>query len=242
MQTIKERPIIFSSAMVHALRDGRKTQAREVIRGTINSFHLGKLLASWPLSGCQEFSDGFAVFQVQDSVDSWTSETVISRHGKPGDLLWVKETWAKGVLGYESQGGYLYKADLIAENDGPIEIKWMPSIHMPREASRIILEITDIRIERLQSIAEEDAIAEGLKALRKDIGHPVTVKYGIPDLDGLPGDDNLGWPWQQWNASPVNAFQTLWDSAHADDYPWDLNPWVWVVDFKNISADFLSHT
>lgn len=165
MQTIKERPIIFSGAMIRALLEGRKTQTRRVVRTT------------------------------------YRIEQVKCPYGKPGDRLWVRETWAGGIPGCESQGGYSYKADHITGNDGPFEIKWRSPIYMPRNASRITLQVADIRVERLQSITEQDAIAEGLKE------------------------------------SPVNAFHALWDSIHADGkYPWDSNPWVWVIEFNVLAT------
>ena len=80
---------------------------------------------------------------------------------------------------------------------------------MPRWASRITLEITEVRVERLNDISAEDAIAEGLKALTKDRR---MTKYGIPDQDGLPGNDDSGWAWQHWRQSPIDAYQYLWES------------------------------
>lgn len=246
MSKLIERPIIFSGAMICALLEGRKTQTRRVFKTPqkIKDFYLTGA-GNWTNSKTGEFHE-FAYDAVLDgdfgvsflvAGDAGFDGPYPCPYGKPGDRLWVRETWAGGIPGCESQGGYSYKADHITGNDGPFEIKWRSPIHMPREASRIILEITGIRVERLQSITEQDAIAEGLKALVKDRRHPVTVKYGIPDLDGLPGNDNLGWPWQQWNASPVKSFHTLWDSIHADGrYPWDSNPWVWVVEFNVLAT------
>lgn len=117
---------------------------------------------------------------------------------------------------------------------------WRPSIHMPRWASRITLEVTGVRVERLQDISEEDARAEGLKGITKD---GKLVKYGIPDRDGLPGTDNDGWEWQDWSVDPREAYRRLWNTIHADrDKRWftrgeseDVrSPWVWVIEFRRI--------
>jgi len=101
---------------------------------------------------------------------------------------------------------------------------------MPRWASRISLEITGIRVERLQDISEEDAIDEGLKAITKD---GKLIKYGIPDRDGYPGADDFGWNWGDWDKSPVLAYKRLWQSINGKG-SWDLNPFVWVIEFKRI--------
>jgi len=116
-------------------------------------------------------------------------------------------------------------------------VRWKPSIHMPRWASRIILEIMEIRVQRVQEISDEEAISEGLKALSKDGS---LVKYGIPDGDGLPGTDDTGWPRVQWSPSPREAFRLLWNSIYAQktfdfDRDWEVNPWVWVISFKRRS-------
>lgn len=82
----------------------------------------------------------------------------------------------------------------------------------------------------MQDITEDDAIADGLGCMTKD---GVLYKYGIPDADGMPGKDDLGWPWMKWNASPVVAYKKLWEQINGPD-SWDKNPWVWVVAFNRI--------
>ncbi len=153
--------------MVRAILDGRKTQTRRVIKE--------KLMRG----------EGAHVNNCP--------------YGKPGDRLWVRETW-QGPLFYDeipedwNSDKYktpeycYYKAsgdscDFTDSDDNFVE-RWSPSIHMPRWASRILLEVTNVRVERLHDISEEDAIAEGLKAITKD---GKTIKYGIPDRDGYPG-------------------------------------------------------
>ncbi len=107
------------------------------------------------------------------------------------------------------------------------------SIHMPRWASRITLEVIGVRVERLQSITEADAVAEGLDALSKDGGQ--TIKYGIADLDGLPGNDDVGWHWRDWHGDPRVAYRKLWERINGTGSwalkSWAANPWVFVVDF-----------
>ena len=104
---------------------------------------------------------------------------------------------------------------------------------MPRWASRILLEIADVRVERLQEISENDAKGEGLAAISKD---GQIFKYGIPDRDGLPGTDDHGWPWVDWKHSARNAFGRLWESINGAG-SWDTNPWVWVVEFRVIEPN-----
>ena len=120
-----------------------------------------------------------------------------------------------------------YAADSIPDHTGT-----RVSIHMPRWACRLVLEIVSVRVERLQEISEDDAEAEGLSQVCKD---GALWKYGIPDRDGLPGTDDDGWPWQKWDIDPRIAYKRLWDSINAKRAPWALNPWVWVVEFRNYS-------
>lgn len=157
--------------------------------------------------------------------------------------LWVRETWhtdepdlkrARAMHeDFLSISPIYYGAD-PANRDGGC--RWRPSIHMCQWMSRITLEIAQLRIERLQDITEEDARREGLRSVTKD---GQLYKWGIPDLDGLPGSDDVGWPWSQWEVDPRAAFRRLWDSIHGSDplkstSSWDANPWVWVVEFRGI--------
>lgn len=139
MSAIKERPILFSAPMVRAILEGRKTQTRRIIKSRKNN---SIFMGGW--------TDSFIL-------DEGNREWTLSEcpYGQPGDHLWVRESWQK--FGKE----YAYAA-----TDGDIypETKWRPSIHMPRAASRLTLEITDIRAERLHDITEADAIAEGCES------------------------------------------------------------------------------
>lgn len=107
---------------------------------------------------------------------------------------------------------------------------------MPRWASRLALEVTGVRVERVQDISEADAMAEGLKGLTKDGS---LVKWGIPDRDGLPGNDDDGWHWKQWESDPRKAYRALWNSINGakPGRSWEANPWVWVVEFKRVSEE-----
>lgn len=238
MRNQQSKPIIFSAPMIRVILSGQKTQTRRLVKGSINSRleSENKLTADYPLSSCSSLDNRIATFRIQNSVDSYTTESIPCPYGISGDVLWVRETWAKDVPGCESQGGYAYRADHSTGNDGPLDIKWKPSIHMPRAASRISLRITDIGVERLQQISEDDVISEGLVRLSKDGG--TTYKFGITDVDGLPG--GVGWEWQQWQQSPQKAFQHLWNSIHTD-LDWDANPWVWVISFEIYSLKNHEH-
>lgn len=214
---MKERPILFSAPMVRAILDGRKTQTRRIAKVTSDGCKEGFIT---PLSGF-----------VPRSIENHIS---YCPYGKPGDRLWVRETWSREKSPYHCNAIF-YRAD--GESYGKQyalsfverESKWRPSIHMPRWASRILLEITCVRVERLQDISENDAVFEGLKALTKDDG--LTIKYGIPDRDGYPGNDDHGWDWRDWNVSPVLAYKKLWESINGQG-SWDLNPWVWCITFE----------
>lgn len=210
---IKSRPILFSSEMIRAILDGKKSMTRRIIKPQphdINDRTSEEVNAAW--------QEGFV--------------PVKCPYGTVGDVLWVRE----GFTILESNE-IIYKADsspapygLQLLPDGSyFDGRWKPSIHMPRWASRITLEITDIRVERLQDISEEDAKAEGLKAITKDGG--ITIKYGIPDTDGLPGTDNFGWQWQDWHIDPRMAYKLLWESINGAG-SWEVNPFVWVIQFK----------
>jgi hypothetical protein len=129
---------------------------------------------------------------------------LICRYGQPGDRLWVRETFA--VLGDEDKHVLHYRATHPIEGSG-----WKPSIHMPRWASRITLEITSVRIERLQDISGEDSAAEG-----------VTGPIGSPRAYGVVTKQFAR-----------DQFMRLWESINGPD-SWQVNPWVWVIEFERI--------
>lgn len=239
----KYRPILFNAEMVCATLAGRKTQTRRIVRDKdlIVRDHHGK-----PISDVtpELLSEQNGVAQSQ------------CPYGQIGDRLWVRETFWRWGRFYRmhcpAQTGEItnewewhgediigYVADhpkAAPEKDKPCENEFtarkIPSIHMPRWASRITLEITDIRVERLQDISEEDAQAEGISCVSKD-GH--MYKYGVADSDGFPGNDDFGWKWQDWQLTAKDAFKNLWKSINGED-SWNANPWVWVIEFKHLKG------
>lgn len=156
-------------------------------------------------------------------------------YGEVGDRLWVREAWrvspefdAIPPREIPPETFVLYDADgQRVDGDG----RYRPAMFMPRWASRIELEITGVRAERLGDISEADALAEGLTGWAKD-GR--LVKYGIPDRDGQPGTDDHGWPWQEWSQRPQDAFLNLINRIHGDEGP-TLSTWMWVIEFQRVS-------
>lgn len=201
------RPILFNGAMVRALLDGSKTQTRRVVKLT-HAAHVKE-------------PRGHRRWHPADP-----DATKACPYGQPGDQLWVRETWAMD----DEDNALLYGADIGTDSgaddwernrlDGVPKYRWRPSIHMPRAASRITLEITGVRVERLQDIREADAIAEGIEPTMPNPGH---------------------WNWKDYLADgmqthAVLSYKTLWESINGPG-SWDLNPWVWVVEFKRIGGD-----
>ena len=234
---MKERPILFNGPMVRAILEGRKTQTRRILKRQPDDFHdtsdRRSYLTNTEILNFEEGSVAQFFYTMGEQEDH------LCQYGQPGDRLWVRETWKPDPsFGYPQrtkiseidQGtNILYRATLPEEHPKYSWQKWKPSIHIPRWASRITLEITDIRVERLNDISDEDAISEGLSSITKDGG--ITVKYGIPDHDGLPGGD--GWPWREWEIDPSFAFSKLWESINGEG-SWGCDPWVWVISFKKV--------
>ena len=217
--TDHSRPMLFSGPMVRALLSGTKTQTRRIIRVPEFVVEASDGSPHWRPQRC-----GAGWEFIEWSTDYGRAHPLRCPYGQPGDRLWVRETWMA-----ESTATGPHQARFAA-TDAPyfVGAKWRPSIHMPRWASRITLEITDVRVGLLNEISEVDAKAEGLTARSKD---GTLIKYGIPDRDGLPGDDDLGWHWQEWNRDPCVAFRRLWEKTNGSG-SWDTNPWVWVLTFK----------
>lgn len=206
---MKERGIIFSAPMVKAIAEGRKTQTRRVVRTRLNTWHIDRLLADWSLSGLRQHADahGCAVFYVQTDVDNRDRETVHCPYGKPGDKLWVRETWREGtptINGPDLDSHIAYRAD-VSECLRNRKI-WKSPICMPRRASRFSMTITGLRVERLHDIVDGDVEAEGIDA----------------ELIN------------RW-LDPRMAFASVWDSLIANrGYGWDTNPWVWVLKWEKV--------
>ena len=217
---MKERPILFSGPMVRALLDGRKTQTRRVVNPEPSA---GVRVSPFCASGLE---DGHG-------------RELRSPYGKPGDRLWVRESLAAtrdaaGIIfdwHYVADGAKVRRMPGLRPefNDAMafahLVRKAVPSIHMPRWASRITLEVTGVRIERLHDVTEADAAAEGVESLRNE------GEYWKDYLRSTAQCDEL----VCLNAR--DSFWTLWDSLNAErGFGWDASPWVWVVEFKRIEA------
>ena len=213
VKIMKERPILFSADMVNAILAGNKTQTRRIIKPQPNG--------TWARdenTGCHK------MYQLNENINGilWWNIGGINglpkcKYGQIGDHLWVRETFHP-VFSQEPtyNNGMPIEIDYAATykaGDRLVTPKWKPSIHMPRHASRILLEITDIRIERLNDISENDAIAEGIEV--DEIGHAVRK------------DDDIAW------GSAKSAYAELWERINGE-CSWSQNPFVWVISFKRI--------
>lgn len=199
-----ERPILFSAPMVRAILDGSKTQTRRVVKPN----HL-EFFAQHP----------------SDMLRSWGSRPL--PYGQTGDRLWVREAFYREFDGPPSseeerlewvENGYLaYKATDNQPYGSGGFLPFRPSIHMPRWASRITLEITGARVQRLQDISEADAIAEG--CAKNHNGYYWGGSHAVSGLKQLP--------------TAIDAYRDLWQSINGSG-SWEANPWVWVVEFKRV--------
>lgn len=225
---MKERPILFSAAMVRAILDGRKTQTRRMVKHG----QVFRLVPGGDLSREERKAVYASPFQwdhsnqVHPTVDELLS---CCPYGVPGDRLWVRETWAwSGTDKRITPSDPWYMATHYKGED--FGIRWRPSIHMPRWASRITLEVVSVRVERLQEISEADAISEGVQSVRDHYGDP-----SIPLMHcGTVA-------WQRYDGAACAApsaqlsYQSLWESINGPG-SWAANPWVWVVEFKRLEA------
>ncbi len=210
---MKERPILFNTAMVKAILEGRKTQTRRIL----NCDH--PVVTGFVPNGIYDYWKGTAKSDavIQQYISTFPF-TIKCPFGIVGDRLWVRETFrlfdsdecphADFPCGCPSWGTPLYRASHDCF-DGE---KWTPSIHMPRSASRILLEITNIRIERLNDISSDDAKAEGFDYST----HPSAIEMGY----AIGAKTNFRFTWEQIYGQ--NA--------------WNKNPWVWVVEFRVIEG------
>lgn len=198
---MKERPIIMSGPMVRAIIEGRKTQTRRLVR--INSPGLATALEAFPRWHVGREVPG-AIFP--DDADSLLG-IEIGTPFQPGDHLWVRETFCLRDPEIHPERGWWYAA-----TDDVDEPRWIPSIHMPRAASRILLKITEVRVQRLQEISEADARAEGVEPYCDETKD---------DGTGRPDDHRA-------------AFADLWNGINAKSEPWDSNPWVWTISFVRV--------
>jgi len=218
--------MLFSGPDVRALLIGRKTQARRAVKNATGAF--------WDHAAYSPVVAGGAIQGWRDPegrLFGWGTPCPACPHGVPGDRLWVREKWhtcphcPDGFVAYGA-GGFRQVAPGVAASNHtcalPLSRKcaahgWKPSIHMPRWASRITLEIVDVRVERLKSITQEDAKAEGLAFV--DDG---CSEWGVPGIAGT------------WSDVPRESFSALCESIYGPD-SWGRNPWVWVIAFKKVT-------
>jgi len=190
-----EKPILFNTAMVQAIQKRAKTSTRRPIK--------------------KDIADFLDIGDCLQCVDNQGKAFNINYPYQVGDTLYVRETFYKTE---HENYPYFYKADKVSV----IDIKWKPSIHMPRKAARLFLKVTDVRIERLQDITEEHAIKEGCEG--NICEHPSEDDGYCPDCD------NCG-----YTEPPQLQFLYLWDSIYSKQgYGWKDNPYVWVIEFEKV--------
>lgn len=203
------KPILFKTEMVRAILDGRKSCTRRIVKPQ----QLVGLLPDKCKNGVPEefLKEKKLMFKPYcNMTDIELINTAYKAPYQRGDILYVRETWCKGLE------RYIYRADYSDTEkfyrDGKeIEMKWHPSLHMPKDAARIFLRVTNVRVERLQDITVEDALAEGMdKYIR---------------LNGELDENSI-----------ITSFIGIWNStikkSDLDRYGWNANPWVWVIEFE----------
>ncbi|MFP2116243.1 hypothetical protein ACLEB2_24115 [Klebsiella pneumoniae] len=236
-----ERGMIFNAEMVRALLSGRKTQTRREVKLNLDIACLATTY-DWATSLAANHYQALTEEQIQQKAESLRGVihpvilgngqmvSIICPYGKPGDRIWVRETFCPvDDTQYGGEKWVDYRATPKFEASHPAgwncapndaeALKWRPSIHTPRWASRILLEITDVRVERLNAISEEDATAEGV---------PPAGSL-LPDYPGTfltPKGDF---------ATAKVAFQRLWESIYGEE-SWKANGWVWVISFKRVEG------
>ncbi len=228
----RERPILFSASMVRAIRAGTKTQTRRIVRdqASVSDVAGGGLEPTvwWPRDG---------------------DLLLPCPYGASGDRLWVKEAHAfldgdfrPTTMTDRGHVQVSYRADHAdpVHGDGPDKLRWRPSIYMPRWASRFTLEVTDVRVERLQEITEEDARAEGVaprvfeswtwcNRARKQTFETFVPECGDPGAELLYHD-------RRETLSAREGFYSLWETINGERASWASNPWVWVVSFTRMEV------
>lgn len=237
---MKERPILFSAPMVLALLEGRKTQTRRVI----------KPQPEWDAEVKYTRNGGPLAFPI-GSLGQQCGPAILADGRKNGwlgirnpygsDRVWVREAWSKWENGgrqiayradgrcfeamTNSQGEWMAEDHGGRLNPANPNVKWKPSIHMYRWMSRITLEITEVRVQRLQEISEADAIAEGLRIHENPM---CSIGVGRYMYTAFPGQHS------RWSLDAVTAYRELWESINGAE-SWAVNPWVWAVTFKVVT-------
>lgn len=215
----RAKPILFNTEMVKAILEGRKACTRRAIKLDLGLADTDKNDSSY--------------LMIPDEYGDYHDAKDLCRY-QLGDILYVRETFCEVPYEYEHipiEGGHItvpkiaYKADAEVDYTGI----WKPSIHMPKELARIFLKVTDVRVERLQDITAEQALKEGIRSYTKD----GTVYKFAPSEEWMS--------WRDMPHSPTKAFELLWNSTikkqDLDQYGWDANPWVWVIEFERVEED-----
>ena len=204
---MREHPLLMKGPLVRATLEGRKTQTRRPVK--------------MPSHGVEPYNPGYA----DGAFWNYSFTDIIARSplGRAGDRLWVRETWA-----WPGEEEFIYRADQWAEDmvakwktdPNYPQVKWSPSIHMPRRACRLVLPLVSVRVERVQDITEEDAKAEGVEpVLMRGIGsYPEWMRPTMREVGGHQ-----------------KAFELLWKQIYGDAL-WDANPWVWVAEWEDIEV------
>ena len=223
---MKEHPILMQTDMVKAILDGRKTQIRRVIKPQPPS-------DAKPCT-CTRVKH-FYIDKVPSPTDrlECTSDvmTIKCPYGQVGDRLWVRETWQVDDWNYPNHKEAVLKENLEFRADATTEeeyynyLGWKSPLHLDKIFARIWLEITGVRVERLQEITEVDAIAEG-------VSYNTTNEYAQMRVLSRGQANEDTWP------TPQESFRKLWDSLNAKrGYGWEVNLWVWVIEFKRVDND-----
>lgn len=211
--------ILFNTEMVRAILDGKKSCTRRLVktrRKDACGFYVTRRKADGLFAGIYEYDENESMFDNQ-----------LEPPYQPGDIIYVRETWHKYIKRVgEGQNCHLaefygYKASVANSEDAGEP--WHPSIHMPKEAARIWLKVTDVRVEHLNDMTNDDALKEGAEGTRCD--HAGAGAYGCTDCM------NTG-----WLEPPILEFMQIWNStikkSDLDRYGWNASPWVWVIEFE----------
>jgi hypothetical protein len=222
----RERPIIFSAPMVRALLAGGKTQTRRVLKpDALSAIQSVAGQDDWRVVKTVDIGQGWidGRFQVWSGAQPERRAVLRCTYGRPGDRLWVKETWREAPGDAAGESAVIYRADdglssaarsvTAGTLDAPTAVRWRSALFMRRRASRILLDVTSVRIERLQEIGVNDALAEGMLALEADLER-------IADIAAPPPD-------------PIARYRELFDLLN-ETGSWEANPWVWVVGFRKL--------
>jgi|ERR1051325_3806719 hypothetical protein len=227
---MKEIPILFSAPMVQSILEGRKTMTRRIAAVPVGD-HNGIDIMDWGLSKHPYQNDGKWLYTVQTDVDDSHTFELKDKYGKLGDILWVRENWFPAAINGNKVLIGVDKNDpnktweIETSDPTPYWKKlsrgcMIPSIHMPKEAARIWLQVTDVRVERLQDISGEDVLAEGV---------------GEKHRSGAKSMTTTGIDYRHWVANQKLRFQLLWSRINGLE-SWGANPWVWVISFKILST------